>query len=232
MPHRRPRFLLALSAPSAAATLASAVAAVSTTALPRVAQADVSSWLAVGGGYAGQAPHGKTSFDSAGAFSYSIGVGSSPLQSFVVGGVFRGTTMFGLGTDIGPAVRAATGGFARGDWGVALDAGALWRSWGSDAYGTWPVQGVLTVGAPWGLELALGAQFASVSGGTPSEGFFASLELDLLRFTVMRQGPTERWWPNPSPAGGHPDDKQSGVSSGYGCAGPLADGCPSSALIE
>ena len=173
---------------------------------PGAARADVTSWMALGGGYAGQVKHATASFDTASAFSYSLGVGSTPIASLVFGGLVRGTTMFGLGTDLGPVVRAATGGFARGDWGVALDAGVLWRSWGSDAYGTWPVQGVLTVGAPWGLQLAMGGQIASVAGGTPSKGFFASLELDLLRFTVMRQGPTERWWPNPAPAGGHTSD--------------------------
>jgi hypothetical protein len=161
--------------------------------------------MAVGGGYSGQARHRTSSFDTASALSYSIGVGSSPTASLVFGGLIRGTTMFGLGTDLGPMFRVATGGFARGDWGAALDLGALWRTWGSDAYGTWPLQGVLTVGAAWGLQLALGAQASSVSGQTPSQGFFAALELDLLRFTVMRQGPTERWWPNPAPAGGHPD---------------------------
>jgi hypothetical protein len=118
----------------------------------------------------------------------------------------RGQTLFNLGTDIGAAVRGATGGFARGDWGVALDVGALWRSWGDDHYGTWPIQGVLTIGAPWGFQLALAGQVASVAGGTQSEGFFAALEIDLLRLTVTRQGATERWWPNPAPAGGHPDD--------------------------
>lgn len=192
--------------PLAAPALALATAAL--VSMPGVARADVTSWLSVGGGYAGEVNHATTSFDSTAALSYAIGVGSSPLSSFVLGGVFRGTTMFGLGTDIGPAVRAATGGFARGDWGVALDAGALWRSWGNDSYGTWPVQGVLTVGAPWGLQLALGAQASSVIGGTPSTGFFASLEIDLLRLTVMRQGTTERWWPNPAPAGGHPEGPQ------------------------
>ncbi len=183
--------------------MATALATAALLLAPGDARADVTSWLAIGGGYAGQVSHAGSSFDSAGALSYSVGVGSSPLQSLVIGGLFRGTTMFGLGTDIGPVIRGATGGFARGNWGVALDVGALWRSWGNDAFGTWPVQGALTVGAPWGLQLALGGQFASVIGATPSEGFTATLEIDLLRFTVMRQGPTERWWPNPAPAGGH-----------------------------
>ncbi len=200
---------------------------------PGAARADVTSWMALGGGYAGQVKHATASFDTASAFSYSLGVGSTPIASLVFGGLVRGTTMFGLGTDLGPVVRAATGGFARGDWGVALDAGVLWRSWGSDAYGTWPVQGVLTVGAPWGLQLAMGGQIASVAGGTPSKGFFASLELDLLRFTVMRQGPTERWWPNPAPAGGHPKEtRPPGTSARYGWPDTPGGGRPSSALIE
>jgi hypothetical protein len=188
-----------------AAALASVVTFASLACLtPGDARADVTSWMAVGGGYSGEARN-RGSFDTAGALSYSIGVGSSPTGSLVFGGLIRGTTMFGLGTDFGPMFRAATGGFARGEWGAAIDLGALWRTWGDDAYGTWPLQGVLTVGAPWGLQLALGAQAGSASGQTPSQGFFATLEIDLLRLTVMRQGPSERWWPNPAPAGGHPD---------------------------
>jgi hypothetical protein len=135
--------------------------------------------------------------------TYSVGVGSSPLAPLVLGGLFRGKTMFGLGTDLGVAVRAASGGFARGQWGFALDAGALWRPWRGGDYGQWPVQAVLTGGSPWGLQLAVGAELWSVSGGTPAQGVFAALEIDLLRLTLMRQGPTERWWPNPNPAGGH-----------------------------
>ena len=170
---------------------------------PRDARADVSSWMSVGGGYAGQVNRDTSALDQAGAFTYSLGVGTTPLRPLVVGGLLRGTTMFGLGTDLGLGVRAATGGFARGGWGVALDAGALWRSWGNDSYGAWPLQGVVTLGMPWGLQLAVGGEAWSVSGGKQAEGFFATLEIDLLRFTVMRQGATERWWPNPAPAGGH-----------------------------
>jgi hypothetical protein len=159
--------------------------------------------MAFGGGYAAQRNSSTASRDGAPAMTYSIGVGSSPLAALVIGGLFRGQTFFGLGTDIGVAARAATGGFARGDWGLALDAGALWRPWRSGSYGDWPLQGVLTGGSPWGFQIALGAELASVSRGTAAQGFFAALEIDLLRLTVMRQGPTERWWPNPAPAGGH-----------------------------
>jgi hypothetical protein len=61
---------------------------------------------------------------------------------------------------------------------------------------------VLTLGAPWGVQLAAGGQLWSLDGGNAAQGLFAALELDLLRLTVMRQGPGDRWWPNPNPAGG------------------------------
>jgi hypothetical protein len=168
------------------------------------ARADVTSWLAVGTGAAVESAQGSSSPDIAPAISYSIGVGSTPLAPFVVGGLVRGTTMFNLGTDLGLAARVSTGGFARGDWGFAVDAGAMWRSWRDGHYGTWPLLANLTAGTPWGLQLAVGAQFFDVSGATPATGAFAVLEIDLLRFTVMRQGSSERWWQNPNPAGGRP----------------------------
>jgi hypothetical protein len=168
----------------------------------RDARADVSSWLAVGGGATAQLAQGATTRDVAGTLTYSVGVGSSPMAPFVLGVLYRGTTMFGLGTDLGAAVRVATGGFARGNWGLALDAGVAWRTWGSGTYGDSPLQGVLTFGSPWGLQLAAGAELWTLDGGVSAQGFFAALEIDLLRFTLMRQGSTERWWPNPNPAGG------------------------------
>jgi hypothetical protein len=167
------------------------------------ARADVSSWLAVGGGATAQLAQGATSRDVAGTLTWSVGVGSSPMKPFVLGVLYRGTTMFGLGTDLGAAVRLATGSFARGNWGLALDAGVAWRTWGSGSYGDSPLQGVLTFGSPWGLQLAVGAQVWSLDGGVAAQGAFAALEIDLLRLTLMRQGASERWWPNPNPAGGH-----------------------------
>ncbi len=173
---------------------------------PHDARADVSSWMAVGGGYTGQfLRQGQNAWSSdwVPAIGYSIGVGSSPLNSAVLGGLIRGETYVGLGTDVGLAVRACSGGFARGDWGVALDLGAAWRSWQNSVYGEWPVQAVVTGGTPWGFQLAIGAQVSTVPGSQPADGFFAAIEIDLLRLTVMRQGSSEPWWYNPSPAGGH-----------------------------
>jgi hypothetical protein len=165
--------------------------------------ADVTSWLAVGGGYALQRDRraGYNNFDP--TMTYSLGVGSSPLSSVVFGGVVRGTTFFGLGTDLGVSVRACTGGFARGTWGGALELGGIWRYWRQGDFGEWPLQAVVTLGSPWGFQLAAGTEFASLDGARAALGGFAVLELDLLRLTVMRQGDTERWWYNPSPAGGH-----------------------------
>lgn len=171
--------------------------------LPASSQGDVTSWLAIGSGGALQRSHDTATRDFAPAITYSLGVGSTPVAPLVLGGLARGTTMVGMGTDLGLALRGATGGFVRGNWGVALDAGAVWRPWRSGSYGKWPLQAVLTVGSPWGLQLAVGTELSSVAIQTPAQGAFAAIELDLLRFTVMRQGSTERWWPNPNPAGGH-----------------------------
>jgi hypothetical protein len=166
------------------------------------ARADVTSFFAIGSGGASERSMPGAHRDVAIAMTSTVGVGTSSLAPIVVGGLVRGTMLFGLGIDLGVAVRAATGGFARGDWGLALEAGALWRPWGSGNFGDWPVQGVLTVGSPWGFEIAAGVQLWSLDGGTSAQGFFAALEIDLLRLTVMRQGATEHWWPNPNPAGG------------------------------
>lgn len=163
----------------------------------------MSSWFSAGGGGGAQLAEGATRADAAGAFTWSLGVGTSPLAPIVAGIIYRGTTYFGLGTDVGGGLRLTTGGFSRGDWGLALDVTPFWRSWGGGSYGTVPLQAVLTAGSPWGLQLALGGQELDMTGGPFARGVFAALEFDLLRFTVTRQGSSERWWPNPNPAGGH-----------------------------
>ncbi len=168
------------------------------------ARADVTSWLALGGGATAQVAQGATGADTAGAFTWAIGVGTTPRAAFVAGVMYRGATYFGLGTDVGlPSLRLSTGGFARGDWGLALDAGTLYRTWGSGAFGRWPVQAILTGGSPWGFQLAVGGQEWDLAGGPAAQGVYVALEFDLLRFTVSRQGSSEHWWPNPNPAGGH-----------------------------
>ena len=166
------------------------------------ARGDTTSWLAIGPGYAIE----RNSFDSTGrraaTLSMSLGVGTSPKAKLVVGGLVRTVTYFSLGTDLGLAARFATGGFARGDWGVAFDAGVVARTWGGGNFGRFPLQPVVTLGAPWGLQLGLGAQLWNLSGAPFATGGFAVVELDLLRLTLMRQGSTDAMWFNASPAGG------------------------------
>jgi hypothetical protein len=194
---------IALPVRSRALPLAACAIAVAVLAC-RDARADVTSWLALGGGATAQIPAGSTTPDTAGAFTWSVGVGTTPRFPIVVGMMYRGATYPGLGTDLGlPSLRLATGGFARGDWGIALEGGTLYRTWGNGAFGRWPIQEILTVGSPWGFQLALGGQEGDISGIPAGTGFFAAIELDLLRLTVGRQGSSERWWPNPNPAGGH-----------------------------
>lgn len=171
-----------------------------TFATPRIARADVTSWLAIGSGYSVHKDASGARHESV-PLSYSIGAGSSPTSSVVVGMLLRATGFFTLGTDLSVAVRGTTGGFSRGDWGVALDVGVVGRFWGGGNYGEYPVQVVVTGGAPWGLQLGVGADFWSVSGQT-AQSLFAVLEVDLLRLTLMRQGSTDRYWRNPNPAGG------------------------------
>lgn len=171
------------------------------------ARADVSSWLSAGGGYSAQRNDARDAYDRAAAMSFALGVGSSPLGAVVVGGLVRSTTYFSLGTDLNLSARVASGGFARGQWGAALDFGPTWRTWkGGDAYGRFPLQGMLVLGAPWGVQLGLGADFWNLAAPPSARGAFALLEIDLLRLTVMRQGATDRWWENPSPAGGRAGD--------------------------
>jgi hypothetical protein len=167
------------------------------------ARADVTSWLALGGGYGFEKNSVTTTNDRTTAFTGTVGVGTSPLNRVVVGGVFRMLTHFTLGTDLSIGPRVATGGFARGEWGVAVDLGVVGRFWKHGDYGRVPLQGVITAGAPWGFQLGVGAEFLNLAGDPSAQGFFAVLELDLLRLTVDRQGSTEAWWKNPAPAGGH-----------------------------
>jgi hypothetical protein len=169
----------------------------------RLAAADVSSWLSSGGGYGLKRNENTNDYRGAASASFAIGVGSDPLRNFVVGGVLRSTTYFSLGTDLGVSLRVATGGFARGQWGLALDAGPMWRTFGSGEYGRWPISAMLIGGAPWGLQLAVGGELLRIAGqDAQARGIVALLEIDLLRLTVMRQGSTDHWWENPSPAGG------------------------------
>jgi hypothetical protein len=183
--------------------LVAASALVASLLAPAAARADVSSWFSMGGGYAVQRNGVTESMDRASTFTMAAGVGSSPRDRFVFGAGVRLTTLLSLGTDLSFMPRFATGGFARGDWGLALDVGVTARWYDDGHYGRYPLQMMLVGGTPWGFQLGVAGHALSLSGEPHAAGFMALLEFDFVRFTVMRQGSSERWWKNPSPAGGH-----------------------------
>ncbi len=173
------------------------------------ARAEPTSWLAVGSGYSLQRNGDTGTNDSAFALSGLIGVGTPATAPVIVGGVFRAIGYVGpgaeQGADMSIAVRLATQSYCVGDWGVALDLGVGARFWGDHAYGQYPLQGVLTIGMPFGFQLALGADVWDVGVQSPiAEGGFAALEIDLLRLTSMRSGSTTKLWSNPAPANAPP----------------------------
>ena len=169
----------------------------------KMALAEPSAWMTGGGGYSFQYGQERAALDRAAAVTFSIGVGTTPLANFVVGGLLRTTTHLTLGTDLDLSARFATGSFARGQWGFAVDVGPGLRAWQlATNYGHWPLHAMVIGGAPWGVQLGVGADFLSLDGGNSARGVVALLEIDILRLTVYRQGATDKWWENPAPGGG------------------------------
>ena len=184
-------------------SVAFAGTALAALALPREAAADTSSWLTAGGGYGLQYGHERGATDRATVVTFSAGIGTTPLRNIVVGGLLRTTTFLTLGTDVDLSARIATGGFARGQWGLAFDVGPGLRGWAlATNYGHFPLHAMIMGGMPWGLQLGIGGDVWSIDGGPAARGAVALLEIDFMRLTVMRQGSTDKWWENPSPAGG------------------------------
>ena len=169
------------------------------------ARADVTTWLAFGAGIAVDRSTALNATNVNPAFSASMGVGSDPTHAWVLGGVFRSMSRFNEGTDINLSLRLTTGGFSRGDWGFGFDLGPGLRLWANDAYGTYPLQGAVLLGAPWGLQATIGSDIVNLEGHPTSIGAYAVIEFDILRFTLMRQGSTDTYWKNPLPAGGRMD---------------------------
>lgn len=194
--------------------VASVCASLGFLALAGSAHAEPSAWLSGGGGVGVLAhgsslgadglalPDGVSGTDTRPAMSFALGVGTTPAARFAVGGVLRVTTFFELGTDVSIGPRFATGGFARGDFGLALDLGVAFRTYKDGIYGRVPVQAVALFGVPFGFQVGLGVQAFSLDGGTQAASGFALLEIDVLRLTVLRQGTSTKLWENPSPLGG------------------------------
>lgn len=178
--------------------------------LPRTAHAEPTPWFSGGGGVSFQrhattdATTGVSESEtlSRPAMTFALGLGTSPAARFAVGGLFRVTTTFTQGTDLTFGPRLATGGFVRGDFGLALDLGVTYRTWRNGDFGRVPLQATLLFGVPFGFQAGVSAQALNLDGGKQSAGMFAVLELDVLRLTVLRQGSSTRFWENPAPLGG------------------------------
>ncbi len=153
------------------------------------ANADVSSWLFVGGGTTRLDDSEKRWVPS---LQLDLGMGSDPSHDFVVGGLGRTQTHFGEGTDLALLLRLATHGYVNGDWGVAVDAGAVQRWWGEGATGG---VGSLNLGGPWGLGIVVTGMLAK----DEQTGISAVLGIDLARLTVYRRSGAN-WWKNTFPA--------------------------------
>ena len=161
-------------------------------AWPRAARADVSSWLFVGGG-ASSIDRSPTSRDVAPGMELDAGLGLPPSYDVVPGLLFRMNTRFGSGSDLAALIRTASGGYARGKWGAAIDLGGYERWWGdAPAPG---FEGTLSLGAPWGITLNL--DFRDDVNGVRT--YAVALGLDLARFTIYRSSGLA-WWSNPYPS--------------------------------
>ncbi len=171
------------------AALFSSVAIV-TAATP--ARAETSAWVSVGGGAMGWKQGADQNFGLSSALSFDVGVGTTPDASFVFGGLARIQPIIGSGTDLALLARGATHGFQLGSWGVAVDAGAYFRTWGTASQG---FNGGITLGFPLGFQLSL----QTMIGTDDVLAFGAVAGIDLLRLTVYRSSLLD-YWPNPSPA--------------------------------
>ncbi|MEP7051649.1 MAG: hypothetical protein ABJB12_14905 [Pseudomonadota bacterium] len=157
----------------------------------RTARADVSSWAFIGAG-ATQLHQETLSTRGVAAMRVQFGLGSSPANPFVVGGLFSWEPNFGYGSDLALLVRGATRGYVNGDFGLALDVGPYERFWGQHSVGG---AGTLWLGMPWGIGLGVGGSV----GSHEERGLSAILGVDFARLTVYRNSGTS-WFLNPFPA--------------------------------
>ena len=152
-------------------------------------RADVSSWVGVGFGPAALSHEGSDEFVP--SLRFETGMGSSPGNPVIVGGVAGMQTHFGHGTDLLLSLRTATRQYVNGGWGAALDLGGYHRFVNvSNGF-----SGSLTLGAPWGITIAGGGTW----GTHDSHSIHALVGFDFARLTVYRRT-GGRWWPNPLPA--------------------------------
>lgn len=157
----------------------------------RSARADASSWVFLGGG-AARLQQRTLPATTVGTMRLELGLGTSPSNPVVLGGLFSLEPNFGHGSDLALLFRGATRAYVNGDFGLALDLGPYQRFWGEKSVGG---AGTLWLGAPWGVALGVNASI----GSHDARGFSAILGVDFARLTVYRNSGTN-WFPNPFPA--------------------------------
>jgi hypothetical protein len=167
------------------------------------AGAEPSAWMFLGGGPVGWKQE-DSAFTASGAFSFDAGIGTSPENRFIVGGLLRATPVLQNGTDLALLARVATRGFQAGGFGLALDAGGYERFWGATSAG---FAGAVNLGVPLGFTLSLQTEI----GSDRAVSLGAIAGIDLLRLTVFRQS-LLRWWPNPSPTQRAPEAASVGAA--------------------
>jgi hypothetical protein len=150
-------------------------------------RADAASWFSLSGGLSAFSDGGARQYP--GALQLELGMGSSPAHAVVVGGLVKSLSYFGDGTDLAFTLRGASGGFARGGFGFAIDAGAYQRWWGEDSYG---FLGAIVLGGPFGLQLT----GLTEQGTSDVRSYVAMFGIDFLRLTVYRNA-SGGYWPNP-----------------------------------
>lgn len=155
------------------------------------ARAETSAWASLSAGPSVLSHDGGETTLRA-AMSFDAGLGTSPKEPLIFGGLFRISPTIEEGTDLSLVARGATRGFQTGDFGIAVDLGAYLRTFGP-ASPTGGFVGGVVLGAPPGLQLSV---LGHVGAGE-AFGVSTLLGLDLLRLTVYRQALLE-WWPNPS----------------------------------
>jgi len=156
-------------------------------AVPRTANADVSSWVYAGGGASQVSARGADP-ETRSLMQLDAGIGSSPHAAVGFGGLLRTLTHFDGGTDLAICQRTTSGGFARGDWGLALDLGGYQRYWGPDSSGG---MATLWAGAPWGLQLGV----SGAVGTNDGQMLGLTIGLDWARATAHRTS-AQTWWRN------------------------------------
>jgi hypothetical protein len=161
-----------------------------TALVARDAAAEPSAWIAASGGTTFLTTE-ESDIRVRGSMAFDLGIGSSPQEVVLFGGLVRWAPIVEEGSDLQFLARGASRGFQTGDFGFAVDLGGYLRLFEPSEPGGGFV-GAFVVGAPLGLQLSLSGH----AGTQKSFGGAAVLGFDLLRLTIYRQSLTA-WWPNP-----------------------------------